>query len=599
MTALVAFAFVSGIITILSPCILPVLPIVLSGSVSGGKARPLGIVAAFVTSFTLFTLALSTIVEAIGIPPGTLRIVSVVLLVVFGLVMFVPALRERFEVLASRVAAGRGSKRRVTAPRSGFWGGVPVGLSLGLVWTPCVGPIMASVISLALTRRVDGGSVLITLAYSLGTSIPMLAVMFGGRALLNRVPGLARNMASIQKGFGVVMIVVGLAIAFNWDRQIQTALLRAFPAYGTGLTAIEQNSAVEHALNERADVGGSGGAIANGSAKVFAGAKSFAPAPGMLADYGAAPPLVAQGPWYNTAGISARDPKNGAPPLTMADLRGKVVVVDFWTYSCVNCVRTIPYLRAWYHAYKSKGLVIIGVHTPEFEFEKVPHNVRAAIADLGVTWPVVQDNNYLEWNAYHNRYWPAEYFIGPNGRVRYFHFGEGDYATDEKVIQALLRERGDSLSGVVSKPDLVNYSMTPETYLGYARGRGFTSPTSPLADAPTDYAAAPVATNGQWNLSGSWTIASEYVVPDGGDGALTLRFDAKNVYLVVQPESGDGTIRVSVDGSPPTDTADDRNGVVRPKQSRLYHLVGLEKPGEHLLELQVSKGMRLFAFTFG
>ena len=265
MTALVAFAFISGIITILSPCILPVLPIVLSGSVGGGKARPIGIVAAFVFSFTLFTLALSAIVQAIGIPPDTLRIVSVVLLVIFGLVMIVPALRDRFELFASRMTSGRRAPQGAAAPRSGFWGGVPVGLSLGLVWTPCVGPIMASVISLALTHRVDGGSVLITLAYSLGTSIPMLAVMFGGRALLNRVPGLARNMASIQKGFGVVMIAVGLAIAFNWDRQIQTALLRAFPSYGTGLTAIEQNGAVERALNARADVAAGGGAKANGA----------------------------------------------------------------------------------------------------------------------------------------------------------------------------------------------------------------------------------------------------------------------------------------------------------------------------------------------
>jgi len=606
MAVLLGFAFVSGIITILSPCILPVLPIVLSGSVGGGKARPFGIVAAFIVSFTLFTLALSAIVQAIGISPDALRLVSVVLLMIFGLVMVVPALRHRFEILASRATARTGGVQTAVATgpsgsAPGFWSGVPVGFSLGLVWTPCVGPIMASVISLALTQHVDSGSVFITLAYSIGTSIPMLAVMFGGRALLNRLPGLSRNMANIQKGFGVVMIVVGLAIAFGWDRQVQTALLRAFPSYGSGLTAIEQNNAVKQALNERAGSAATttGSTGAAGPAEgVFDGARGVTPKQGMLADYGTAPPLITNGPWYNTAGVaSSSDAADG--PLTMNELKGKVVLVDFWTYSCVNCVRTIPYLRAWYDAYKDKGLVIIGVHTPEFEFEKVPRNVKAAIKDLGVTWPVVQDNNYDEWNAYHNQFWPATYFIGPNGHVRYYHFGEGDYASDEKVIQALLRERGDSLGKVVSKPDEVNYARTPETYLGYARGRGFTSPTMPVRDESIDYTSAPLPSNGQWSLSGRWTIASQYIAPESAEGTLTFRFNAKNVFLVVQPESGTGTIRVTVDGATPRNTSDDKNGIIRPDRSRLYQIVGLDKPGEHLLQLKVSEGLRLFAFTFG
>jgi cytochrome c biogenesis protein CcdA len=225
MIVLLAFAFLSGVITILSPCILPVLPIVLSGGVGGGKARPFGVLAGFVVSFTAFTLALSAIVQALGIPVDALRIVAVVLIILFGVVMLVPWLTLRFEMLTARI--GRRSGSAVDSQkRNGFWSGVVVGLSLGLIWTPCVGPIMASVISLALTQHVDGGSVSITLAYTLGTSIPMLGVMLGGRALLNKVPALTKNAGSIQKVFGALMIVIGVAIGFGWDRQFQTFILR-------------------------------------------------------------------------------------------------------------------------------------------------------------------------------------------------------------------------------------------------------------------------------------------------------------------------------------------------------------------------------------
>jgi cytochrome c biogenesis protein CcdA/thiol-disulfide isomerase/thioredoxin len=672
MTVLLAFAFLSGVITILSPCILPVLPIVLSGGISGGKARPFGVLAGFVASFTVFTLTLTAIVSSLGISADVLRYVAVVLIAAFGIVMIVPRLRTGFEMLASRIAsrgagaapvgaasgggagssAGGGAARRAGAARkagAGFWGGLPVGIGLGLVWTPCVGPIMASVISLALTQRIDGGAVFITLAYTLGTSIPMLAVMLGGRALLSRVPFLTRNAGGIQKGFGVLMILVAVAIGLGWDRRFQAAVLQAFPNYGSGLTALENTHPVRNALKARGLPGlGSGGSMAAAAFKT--------PQDGVLGDYGPAPAFVTRGMWFGTesvapaagavmraaptgAGSPASDsgpamrgpstgsspamraapaggpamrgpstggaasggsspPAAGSPPLTLEDLRGKVVVVDFWTYSCVNCVRTIPYLKAWNDAYRDKGLVIVGVHTPEFEFEKNPANVARAIKELGVDWPVVQDNDYLQWNAYSNEYWPAHYFIDAKGHVRYVHFGEGAYKEGEQVIRTLLAEAGVKVSGTVSKPDLVLSSQTPETYLGYDRAQGLLTAAAPLHDTPADYTPARVPGNGEWSLSGVWTVSDQYVMPVSS-GSLELGFQARNVFLVIEPQSPGGSIGVRVDGKKPADTSDMKGGIVSPAESRLYQLVGLGEAGPHLLHLEVKGKLRLFAFTFG
>jgi cytochrome c biogenesis protein CcdA/thiol-disulfide isomerase/thioredoxin len=624
MTVLLAFAFLSGVVTILSPCILPLLPIVLSGGLAGGKARPFGIVAGFVVSFTIFTLALTAIVQTVGVSPDALRITAAALIGLFGLVLIIPRFGAVFELLASRVArlggagsvsksAGSGARPaseagsaaegeagsgRSRARGSGFAGGALVGVSLGLVWTPCVGPIMASVVGLALTQRVDGGAVFITLAYTLGTSIPMLAVMFGGRTLLNRVPALTRNTGRIQKGFGVLMVAVGLMIGLGWDQRFQNAVLRAFPGYGSGLTAVENVAPVRDALQARGSLAGT-----------TPGSNPFAAPPkgGRLGDYGPAPAIVTNGRWYNTEKlglggeqrpVAGSSGDGGSPALTMEELRGKVVLVDFWTYSCVNCVRTLPFLRAWYHAYKDQGLVIIGVHTPEFEFEKNPANVARAIEDLGVDWPVVLDNDYLQWRAYHNRYWPAHYFIDAQGRIRYFHFGEGEYETSERVIRALLREAGASPEGRVSRKAPVLEARTPETYLGYSRSERLVSETPPAHDRAAEYGQPPVPSDGEWSLGGTWTIAEEYIVPSSS-GTLELRFNARNVFLVVQPQEPGGEIRVEVDGEPARDTADVKGGIARPTDSRLYQLVGLNKAGSHLLQLEVKGNLRLFAFTFG
>ena len=394
------------------------------------------------------------------------------------------------------------------------------------------------------------------------------------------------------------MIVVGVAIGLGWDRQFQATILRAFPNYGAGLTALEKAPPVQSALKTRAPTQSAAAAAA--APGVFS-APEDAPENGVLGDYGAAPEFVTKGNWFNTEGLSpaaGQMAQGVSMPLTLAALRGKVVVVDFWTYSCVNCVRTLPYLRSWYDAYRDKGLVIVGVHTPEFEFEKKTQNVAKAIRELGVTWPVVQDNDYLEWSAYNNQYWPAHYFIDAKGRVRYFHFGEGAYDVSEKVIQALLKEAGASVGNIVSRPAPQLDSQTPETYLGYDRGRGFASVEHPVADKPADYSAARTPENGEWTLAGKWTITPQYVVPDSS-GTLQLGFNAKNVYLVMEPEGAGGRVSVFVDGRPAADTPDVHGGSFSPSESRMYQLVGLGTPGPHALRLEVKGKVRLFAFTFG
>ena len=564
MALLTFFAFLAGIVTILSPCILPVLPIVLSGSI-GGRLKPLGIITGFIASFSLFTLALSAIVQTLSIPPDTLRFAAVAIILFFGITLAVPKLQMRLEAVLSRTAG-----RRKTSSQQGFTGGILTGISLGLVWTPCVGPIMASVISLAVSRQVDGGAVIIIAAYSAGTAIPMFALMAGGRKLLARFPRLTARTAAIQRVFGIIMIAAGLSIAAGVDRKFQTFVLDVFPNYGSGLTAIEEQDAVREALEERS--GQSGWESAD---------------TGLLGDYGEAPPLIAGGPWINSE-----------EPLSMEGLRGKVVIVDFWTYSCINCVRTLPYLRDWYDTYSAYGLEIIGVHSPEFPFERNINNVRKAVEELGVAWPVVLDNDFAQWNSYSNRYWPAHFFIDASGIIRYFHFGEGAYEESEAVIRELLTEAGYELPDSSGSPAAqVLGSRTPEIYLGYSRSEGFLSDTT-LHDEKAAYQLAADHGRGQWSIEGEWVIRNDFIEIDG-TGSLELSFEAKDLYIVIEPRDEESRVHIEIDGMTPRDTPDVMNGLLKLDESRLYHLADFDESSGHLLKLTIDGHVRLYTFTFG
>lgn len=570
MFVLIIFSFLGGIITILSPCILPILPIVLSGSVTGGKQRPFGVVTGFIASFTFFTLFLTVLVKATGLSPDILRIFAVAVISLFGLGLIIPSFQAALERIFSRLA-NAGPKANTG---DGFLSGIVVGLSLGLVWTPCVGPILASIIALAATQSVGLNAVILTLVYAFGTSLPLLAITFGGRRLLTNHPWLIKQSASIQKLFGVLMLLTALAIFFSWDRMFQTFILKAFPNYGTGLTAIENNPSVQKQLQQLKNT--KGGNVINDL---------------LEPNYGNAPDFSVGGQWFNTT------------PLTIQSLRGKVVVIDFWTYTCINCIRTLPYVKTWWTKYKDKGLVIVGVHTPEFEFEKNPDNVAKAIKDFGITYPVMQDNAYATWNTYTNQYWPAEYFIDKNGKIRFTHFGEGNYDESEGYIQTLLAETGITNQPTIHNEQYQVYGRTPETYVGYSRMAGLASGEHVHPDKAVMYMAPTALSANTFAFNGTWNVGAERTIPSKG-AALTYRFSAKNVYLVMRPHTT-GTvskIKITIDGKDIGSSAgaDVVNGMITVDTDRLYTLVNLTQPGEHIVKLEFLDGnAELYAFTFG
>lgn len=581
MLLLIVFAFAAGIVTILSPCILPILPIILSSSIGTtqiGKARPIGIVLGFILSFSFFTLFLSTIVRLSGIPSESLRIFSVVIIALFGISMLIPQFQVWMEMLFSRLSQFLPQSQNQT----GFGGGILIGLSLGLLWTPCVGPILASVISLAVSGSVNLDAVFITLSYALGTAIPMFFIMIAGQTALRKAPWLLQNSGSIQKAFGILMILTAMAIFFNLDRIFQTFVLNTFPSYGIGLTKFEDIPLVQNAL-----LSISGTDIK----KEDLGKPTF----DMSENKGTpAPEIISGGKWFNSA------------PLILKDLRGKVVLVDFWTYSCINCQRTFPYLKSWWEKYKDKGLVIVGVHSPEFEFEKNPENVAKALKDFGITYPVVQDNDFKTWRAYNNRYWPAEYFIDKNGNIRYTHFGEGQYNEKEKVIQELLKEAGNDISSVpVNNPEYEINAESPETYLGYARMEYLASPDLLVKDTIGSYSAPKSLSQNKFAFVGDWKVMPEYSNPQKS-ALLLINFNAKEVYLVMRPKNPNqpGKVKVYLDDKPASDSNSAGQNIINNEgtvtEDKLYKLIKLPQQGQHILKLEfLDSNTEVYAFTFG
>jgi cytochrome c biogenesis protein CcdA/thiol-disulfide isomerase/thioredoxin len=589
MALLILFGFVAGAATAVSPCVLPVLPIALSAGVTGGRRRPLGIVAGLAVSFTFATVALVYAIDALGLPGDLLRNIAIAVLIGFGLTLMIPALAARVEAWISRFTGRAGIARG----GDGFWSGTAVGASLGLVYAPCAGPILAGVITVSASQPFTAGRLAVSLSYGLGTAAVLYLLMIGGRRL---AAPLARRGPRLQMAMGALMVLVALAMLGEYDIRFQNRIASDLPSFVVNPSEeLEETAAARDALaGLRENPHGVGARAAAGEASPAAGVTHVAGPGSGLEDYGQAPEFVGTQDWFNT-------PRG--QPLTLKGLRGRVVLIDFWTYSCINCLRTLPYLKAWDARYRKDGLTIVGVHSPEFPFEKDAGNVADAIERNGIRYPVVQDNELATWTAWGNQYWPAEYFVDARGRVRFAHFGEGSYGEKEHVIRELLAEAGRPPSGPESDVRAAAPSSgvtTPETYLGAARAERFTNPI--LSPGSHDFGDPPAPAADEFAFRGRWRIGLDSATAEAGS-SLELDFGARRVYLVLGSDDGEPRrMRVLLDGSPiPPGLAgpDVHAGSVTIAEHRLYDLVGLPEVERHELTLVPEPGISGYAFTFG
>jgi cytochrome c biogenesis protein CcdA/thiol-disulfide isomerase/thioredoxin len=580
---LILFGFVAGAATALSPCVLPVLPIALSAGATGGHRRPLGIVAGLAVSFTFATVALVYVISALGLPGDLLRKLAIVVLIAFGIVLMAPPLAARLEAALSGLAGRVG----VRGGGDGFWSGTAVGASLGLVYAPCAGPILAGVITVSAAQPFTAGRLAVAFSYGLGSALVLYVLMLGGRRL---TAPLARRGAGLQIAMGAVMVVVALVMLGNYDVKFQNKIASDLPSFLVNPSKpLEDTASARAAL---AAVRGPSGGLGEAVAEAAPMPEATGPNSG-LPVYGPAPEFVDNQRWFNTPGDR---------PLTLKSLRGRVVLVDFWTYSCINCLRTLPYLTAWDRRYRKDGLTIVGVHSPEFPFEKEAGNVEEAIERNGIRYPVAQDNDLATWSAYGNQYWPAEYFIDTQGRVRFAHFGEGSYGEKEKVIRELLAEAGRAPGGRAARVKAMAPSpgvTTPETYLGVARAERFTNPM--LSPGAHDFQPPPPPANDEFAYGGHWRIALDSATAAGAS-SLDLHFGARRVYLVLGSPGRNRRMRVLLDGHPIPGSlagADVHDGVATISAQRLYDLVDLPRVEHHTLRLLPEPGVTGYAFTFG
>jgi cytochrome c biogenesis protein CcdA/thiol-disulfide isomerase/thioredoxin len=643
---LFVLAYLGGVLTIVSPCILPVLPFVFAraGQPFLKSTLPMlvGMAATFAGVATLAALGGGWAVEANEYG----RYAAMALLAVFGIVLLFPS----FSDYLTRPLVSLGARLSQSADRSSRSGGSTIvaslllGVATGLLWAPCAGPVLGLILTGAALQGASVGTTLLLLAYALGAATSLcLALLIGGRVYQTMKKSLGVG-EWVRRGVGVLVLVAVVAIGLGLDTGFLTQASLASTA-SLEQDLIDRFHAQPGAGEDQAQGGAMKSVVMNNNGGAMT---SVAPKDGgnamksvvMKGDTGAMmsanPPTGNQAMMSaNTAMMMQAKPPAGAealpvemttpnfegavqwlnsPPLSAASLKGKVVLVDFWTYSCINCLRAIPYVRAWAEKYKDQGLVVIGVHAPEFAFEKNVDNVKKAIADLKIDYPVAIDNNYAIWRAFDNEYWPAHYFIDAQGRVRHHHFGEGDYEQSERVIQQLLAEAGNKnvaggvvdvkASGAEAAADTADV-QSPETYVGYMRAENFLGAENAVNDAPHDYAMQTPRLN-EWGLTGNWTIGPEHAVLNNADGSIYYRFHARDLHLVLGP-GADGKplrFRVTVDGKPPgdshgVDTDADGNGTI--DGQRLYQLVRENGPvGDHTFEIHfLDPGAQAFSFTFG
>ncbi len=574
---LLLLSYLAGVLTIVSPCILPVLPFVFARAdrpfVRNGLPLLVGMALTFAGVASLAALGGGWAVRANEVG----RWIALAVMAALGLSLLIPAVGDR--LMRPFVAAGSWLTDRVqrgSDDRGEVRSSLLLGVATGLLWAPCAGPILGLILTGAALQGAGVGSTVLLLAYAAGAATSLaLALLVGGR-VFKAMKGALGVGEWVRRGLGVLVLVGVAAIALGLD----TGLLTRISAAGTGR--------LEQALLTTVGRG-----VPTNTAPADL---NNLPVEGVM------PPLSGATTWINS------------PPLTREQLRGKVVVVDFWTYSCINCLRALPYVRAWAEKYRDQGLVVIGVHTPEFAFEKSEANVREAVARLGVTYPVAMDNDFAVWRAFNNQYWPAHYFIDAQGRIRHHHFGEGDYDGSERVIQQLLKEAGAAdiasdlvqvqAQGAEAAADMAQIA-SPETYVGYARAENFRSPGGFARDAVKTYGPAALRLN-DWSLTGPWRVTREHAALTAPGGRLAFRFKARDLHLVMGPGQGDAGVRfrVRIDGAAPGSDAGsdiDAQGQGRVDRQRLYQLIRQVGPvRERTFEIEfLDPGVQVFAFTFG
>jgi cytochrome c biogenesis protein CcdA/thiol-disulfide isomerase/thioredoxin len=583
MALLLLFALIAGAGTAITPCVLPVLPALLSASAVGGRRRPLGIVVGLAGTFTIAIVALAQLVKGVGLASSAARDAAIVVLIAFGLLMLIPDLAARVQAPLSRLARF-GPRTR----GSGFWSGLGVGAALGFVCAPCAGPILAAVTSVSASSGASPRIVAVAIAYSGGLAAVMLLYALGGRVVLDRLRRSLRGHV-VERVLGVVLLVTGVAMAANLDVRFEEALAKdtSLPAFLVDPTrSLETSSAVQSrlaSLRPRSRF-----AVRQQETAVVSTKTPSLP------DLGAAPEFTGTERWFNTS---------GGQPLSLAGLRGHVVLVDFWTYTCINCIRTLPFLKGLYATYHPYGFDVIGVETPEFTFEQDASNVQQAIQSDGLRYPVVQDNQYGTWNAYNNQYWPAEYLIDAQGHVRHTQFGEGDYKQSEAAVRELLVQAGAhtlpppmSAHAIMPSANL----QTPETYLNPDRAQGF---AEQLQSGVHTYGRLPFVHPSQFALGGRWSITSQAATAVSSGATIQAGFEAANVYLVMTSRGNvPRSVRVLLDGHPISAAAagaDVHGATVTVQGQRLYSLVSLRSDQFHQLTVEVPAGVSAYDFTFG
>ena len=568
-------SYLGGVLTILSPCILPVLPFVFARSdqpfIRSGLPLLAGMAVTFAAIASIATLGGSWAVNANSYG----RIAAMVLLSLFALTLLLPQLADR--LTRPLVALGsRLSNQANSAERGSIGASLLLGVATGLLWAPCAGPILGLILTGAAIKGASASTTLLLLAYAAGAATSLAAALLVGGRLFAAMKQSLGAGEWIRRALGIAVLAGVAAIALGLDTGLLTKL------------SLTRTNGIEQSLLQTVGLGRK--------------TQSTAVAGSNLPTEGTMPELSGAVEWLNS------------PPLTRAELRGKVVLVDFWTYSCINCLRALPYTEAWAQKYKDHGLVMIGVHAPEFAFEKVPANVKRAVHDLGVTYPVALDNNLIIWQAFNNEYWPAHYFIDAQGRIRHHHFGEGEYDESERVIQQLLHEAGQTdvpggivdpkAQGVEAAATPEDPAKSPETYVGYGRGANFASGLVHQDEAAAYETPYPLQPN-QWGFTGRWSIAEEKSSLDTAGGKITFRFHARDLHLVLGPGADGKTVRfrVTLDGQPPgashgMDTDANGDGIVT--SQRLYQLIRDKEVGDHTFAIQfLDPGVQAFAFTFG